>query len=50
MLAGHEKGDEDVGDFVVGNGRAVAVALLRERAHDVLFLVLYSYERDEHDT
>lgn len=44
VLAGHEEGDHDVGDFVLLEGTTVFVALLNEGGHGVFFVLCMSLE------
>lgn len=40
MLAGHKQGNQDVCDLVVGEGSAIAVLLLHQGVHDIVFTFL----------
>lgn len=44
MLASHKQGNQDVGNLVVGERSAIAVLLLHEGVHDVVFAFLSNRE------
>lgn len=44
MLASHKKGDQNMGNLVVGERGAIAVLLLHQGAHDIVLTFLDHYK------